>query len=149
MISNLNCLNVRQIKQKEIGPTEEINDKSLRLMLTNYTLDRIAVRLSRAKKSKPQAVKGQTNKEVERLITTLQKDEQKALQVFIEAGESEDKTQYKQAFQLNQHLIEAMRPRIRQVRDPRLDLSFVQHFIQISTCLVNLDNYPLAFLYLI
>ena len=50
---------------------------------------------------------------------------------------------------MNQQLIEAMRPQIRQVRDPRLDLSFVQHFIQISTCLVNLNNYPLAFLYLI
>lgn len=50
---------------------------------------------------------------------------------------------------MNSDLIEAMKPMILKIRDPRLDLSFVQHFIQISTCLVNMDRYPDAFLYLI
>lgn len=126
-----------------------INAKALRDQLMLYTSDRRAIQATRIKKSKANATKASTNKDVERLIARLQQDEQKALQVFIDAGESEDIQQYMQAFQMNQDLIESMRPQIKQVRDPRLDLSFVQHFIQISTCLVNLNNYPLAFLYLI
>ena len=118
-------------------------------MLTHFTLDKIAIQVTKMKKGKANSAKAQVNKDVERLIALLQKDEQEALKVFIDAGESEDKTMYMQAFKMNQRLIEQMRPLIKQVRDPRLDLSFVQHFIQISTCLVNLDNYPLAFLYLI
>ena len=52
MISNLNCLNDALNKQNEIGPNEKINAKGLRLMLTNYTLDRIAIRMTQAKKGK-------------------------------------------------------------------------------------------------
>ena len=63
-------------------------------MLANYTYDRQAIQLTRAKKAKTNNTKVQTNKDVERLITRLQQDEQAALKVFIDAGESEDKNQY-------------------------------------------------------
>ena len=35
-----------------------------------------------------------------------------------------------------------MKPMVLITREARLDLAFVQHFIQISTCLVNMNKYP-------
>lgn len=94
MNSNLDGLNGLQYKQNAIGANEVIGEKKLRSMLTHFTMDRRAIQLTKGKKGKGYQAKGQASKEVERLITRLQRDEQRALKVFIEAGESEDKEQY-------------------------------------------------------
>jgi hypothetical protein len=79
MICNLNSLNDSQFIKKEIGPNDMINAKALRDQLMLYTSDRRAIQATRIKKSKANASKASTNKDVERLIARLQQDEQKAL----------------------------------------------------------------------
>ena len=63
---------------------------ALRDMLTHFTLDKIAIQVTKMKKGKACVGKSQVNKDVERLIARLQHDEQKALKVFIDAGVVDD-----------------------------------------------------------
>lgn len=84
------------VKKCEKEFRDMISSKSIRQSLSQFSHDRKAIHQTKAKSSKSSRSgnKGQMSRDVERIIDNLKNDEKKALQVFMQAGESEDQGLY-------------------------------------------------------